>query len=358
MALDPTTQIFATQDDTGTVALVFVENDSPRQTWHVGSEGTITGVPMSTAGKRKDGGFDQTVLALRFRVAQFRTDGLAFNSVTPALNAMVISALLNDGSVTPNADWPGMSSEVSLDANSGASPLDVLSLYRANAYIDVDYLTSYLAARGIDVFTLIPASPTTGAFVKMQAAIVRATDYIDQKYRFAGVKLLQRVGPSTMDANSSFVESWLTPYALSTVSYLTPSTSLQTTQWPRQGAIDDNGDTVNGIPEAVKQACAELAWRVLGGVNLQPDYDKGLVGNGGVVSSITKKVGPLETVTSYDTKFGLGFFASFPIVDRIGHSYFPTVGYRGGLRLLEKILDALLDRQDRDAPEESFELVM
>ena len=29
-----------------------------------------------------------------------------------------------------------------------------------------------------------------------------------------------------------------------------------------------------------------------------------------------------------------------------------------GLRLLEKILDALLDRQDRDAPEESFELVM
>ena len=48
----------------------------------------------------------------------------------------------------------------------------------------------------------------------------------------------------------------------------------------------------------------------------------------------------------------------FPILDRIGHSYFPTVGYRGGIRLLEKILDALLDRRDRDAPEESFELVL
>jgi nitrogenase molybdenum-iron protein beta chain len=48
----------------------------------------------------------------------------------------------------------------------------------------------------------------------------------------------------------------------------------------------------------------------------------------------------------------------FPILDRIGHTYFPTVGYRGGMRLLEKILDAVLDRQDRDAPEESFELVM
>lgn len=48
----------------------------------------------------------------------------------------------------------------------------------------------------------------------------------------------------------------------------------------------------------------------------------------------------------------------FPILDRIGHSYFPTVGYKGGMRLLEKILDVLLDRQDRDAPEERFELVM
>lgn len=48
----------------------------------------------------------------------------------------------------------------------------------------------------------------------------------------------------------------------------------------------------------------------------------------------------------------------FPILDRVGHSYFPTVGYRGGMRFLEKILDALLDRLDRDAPEEGFELVM
>ncbi|MGC9196780.1 MAG: nitrogenase molybdenum-iron protein subunit beta [Syntrophobacteraceae bacterium] len=48
----------------------------------------------------------------------------------------------------------------------------------------------------------------------------------------------------------------------------------------------------------------------------------------------------------------------FPILDRVGHSYFPTVGYRGGMRLLEKILDALLDRKDRDSPEESFELVL
>lgn len=48
----------------------------------------------------------------------------------------------------------------------------------------------------------------------------------------------------------------------------------------------------------------------------------------------------------------------FPIVDRIGHSYFPTVGYNGGIRLLEKMLGAIMDRQDRDATESKFELVM
>jgi nitrogenase molybdenum-iron protein beta chain len=48
----------------------------------------------------------------------------------------------------------------------------------------------------------------------------------------------------------------------------------------------------------------------------------------------------------------------FPILDRLGHSYFPSVGYRGALRLLEKILDALLDRKDRDSSDIEFELVL
>jgi nitrogenase molybdenum-iron protein beta chain len=48
----------------------------------------------------------------------------------------------------------------------------------------------------------------------------------------------------------------------------------------------------------------------------------------------------------------------FPIYDRVGHQYFPTLGYRGALRLTEKILNAILDKQDALAPEEKFELVM
>ncbi|MDG5816395.1 nitrogenase molybdenum-iron protein subunit beta [Chitinispirillales bacterium ANBcel5] len=48
----------------------------------------------------------------------------------------------------------------------------------------------------------------------------------------------------------------------------------------------------------------------------------------------------------------------FPIMDRVGHSCFPRVGYNGSMRILEGILGCLMDRLDRDAPEESFELVM
>ena len=48
----------------------------------------------------------------------------------------------------------------------------------------------------------------------------------------------------------------------------------------------------------------------------------------------------------------------FPIYDRVGHQYMPITGYKGGMRLLEKVLTAVMDRQDRDAPEERYELVM
>ncbi|MCW3490782.1 nitrogenase molybdenum-iron protein subunit beta [Dethiobacter alkaliphilus] len=48
----------------------------------------------------------------------------------------------------------------------------------------------------------------------------------------------------------------------------------------------------------------------------------------------------------------------FPILDRSVHSYLPIVGYKGALRLIEMISNTLLERQDRDAEDEDFELVM
>jgi len=48
----------------------------------------------------------------------------------------------------------------------------------------------------------------------------------------------------------------------------------------------------------------------------------------------------------------------FPILDRSVHSYLPLVGYKGAMRIIEMISNALLDRADRDAKDEDFELVM
>ncbi|WP_159790772.1 nitrogenase molybdenum-iron protein subunit beta [Sodalinema gerasimenkoae] len=48
----------------------------------------------------------------------------------------------------------------------------------------------------------------------------------------------------------------------------------------------------------------------------------------------------------------------WPILDRVGHSYFPTLGYGGSLHLLCTIINTLLDRKDRDDADETFELVL
>ena len=48
----------------------------------------------------------------------------------------------------------------------------------------------------------------------------------------------------------------------------------------------------------------------------------------------------------------------FPILDRAVHPVMPVVGYRGCLRLIEQISNALLDRRDRDSPDEDYELVL
>jgi nitrogenase molybdenum-iron protein beta chain len=48
----------------------------------------------------------------------------------------------------------------------------------------------------------------------------------------------------------------------------------------------------------------------------------------------------------------------FPVLDRAVHPLMPVVGYRGCLRLIEQISNALLERRDRDAADEDFELIL
>jgi len=48
----------------------------------------------------------------------------------------------------------------------------------------------------------------------------------------------------------------------------------------------------------------------------------------------------------------------WPIMDRCGHRFFPSVGYRGAMYLLDKIIDQFFDKDDRENPEELVELVL
>lgn len=48
----------------------------------------------------------------------------------------------------------------------------------------------------------------------------------------------------------------------------------------------------------------------------------------------------------------------FPIFDRAVHYLMPVIGYRGCLRLIEMISNALLDRRDRECKDEDYELVL
>ncbi|MDR2555720.1 MAG: hypothetical protein LBC64_09870 [Fibromonadaceae bacterium] len=50
--------------------------------------------------------------------------------------------------------------------------------------------------------------------------------------------------------------------------------------------------------------------------------------------------------------------AGFPVIDRYGGPLQPIVGYAGGIRLVEQVVNALLDRFDRDVADEDFEIVL
>lgn len=284
-----TEQIFSVQDETGTITQLTIQ-PSPGIIVNVGDVGVYGGFPDDGTAL-EDAPVSQLV---PFTVTQV-LDGQHFSVGTTNANL---------------ADWPASGVITWKTGLNAGMVSQVLEIDGANAYIDVPFFLKYHHSRGNVV-------PSGASPAMMQAAIVQATDYLDQRYRYQGVKLLQTIGFTYFDPAATFVASWLTPYAVDSTTFLTPSTSTQSTEWPRQGVVDYNGDTINGIPKQIQAACAELAIRVLNGTQLQPDYDSSLVSAGGVVSSVTSKIGPLEKITSYDTKLGLGFFASFPIVDRM-----------------------------------------
>lgn len=296
--------IFCVQDRTGTVTQ-FSPSGDPVNPVEIGDTGTYTGTQSWNG---------QTV-TLDFTVNQLvgNNDNGDFG-VTTAIGPFDPNG---NGSGPGNvlaSGWPDSGTVTwTSGANAETSPntLDIYFTTPANAYVTTDWLSQYNLSRGTFVYATSPDD-------QVQQAIVQATDYLDQRYRYKGIKLLQFFTEPNFDPMIAYIDPWLLPFAMSdNAAYWMPSTTQQHTEWPRQGSVDFNGDSVYGIPIAVKSACAELALRALNGVTLQADYDSNVVANGAIVSELEQVVGPIRQTTTYDTKLGIGFFPDFPHVTRL-----------------------------------------
>lgn len=284
--------VYCVQNESGTATqLTLMPSPSPAIVpVEVGDLGLYEGIP-------DDGTTTETFQSVPFEVMAVLEDGYQFT--VRAVNANM-------------SDWPANGLITWQTGGNVTEQSYVTGIDGANAYITVEEFVKYHNARGNSV----PVGKTTA---DIRSAIVKSTDYLDQRYRFSGVKLLSNLNSaaSAFATAGLLYQSWLTPYALVSSRYPVATTSNQTTEWPRQGVVDFNGNTVNGIPRAIREACAECAIRVLSGVDLQPDFNTDLGGGGGLVKSIMKKVGPLETSITYDTVQGVGFFATIPQVTRL-----------------------------------------
>lgn len=289
-------EIFCVQDRTGTAAQLVLEAALPSLP-DVGDTGTYTGRDYKGA-----------IIALDFTVGAVNdASNICITTMTPTGGP---------GDVT-KSNWPKSGVITWLTGeNVNVSPdTVVLKKHPANAYITPEFYIDYHASRGNNVAES-PLDP-------IRYAIVKGTDYLNQKYRYKGLKLLQYLSSSALDPMLIYLDPWIIPASLGSAGMgipgrgFAPAHTSQFTEWPRQGVVDFNGDSVYGVPQVIMEACAEAAIRVQNGTELQPDFDPDIAGGGGVIQSFTNKIGPIEESKTFDTKLGIGFFPDFPQIKRM-----------------------------------------
>ena len=152
---------------------------------------------------------------------------------------------------------------------------DGTGLTSATAYVAVAFVDDYHTDRG--------NTKWAGTTAVKQSAIIRATDYVDKRFR-------------TMFRGSK-------------------GSSGQALQWPRVNAADDQGFWFTGLPTALKKAIAEYALRALLYNVLIPDPklpspQQSMISGAtnstsvstGVVKSEEKSVGPITKKVTYATQ--------------------------------------------------------
>jgi hypothetical protein len=125
----------------------------------------------------------------------------------------------------------------------------------ANAYIDVATFKAYHDSRGNDY--------SAYSDTLIQKAIVRATDFVDTRFTYKGVKL------NTDPENAPQFTQWprragseqFAPWY--DINFLTPLVDVSLGADTFVALVGPDGTQILGIPEAVKRATAEYALRAL-----------------------------------------------------------------------------------------------
>lgn len=142
----------------------------------------------------------------------------------------------------------------------------------ANAYLSVAEFKAYHDARNNDY-----SGAATDAAIEY--TIIKATDYIDQRFNFVGKKLLGRD---------------------------------QTTEWPRSSAWDKDRYYITGLPVELKEACAEYALRAISAA-LNPDPTRDDTGQ--TIQSKSETVGPLSESFTF-TEGAMFRMPKYPAADQ------------------------------------------
>jgi hypothetical protein len=145
-----------------------------------------------------------------------------------------------------------------------------LGLPDSNGYISVASFKAYHDDRGNSYATYSDAL--------IEKAIVRASDYLDTRFSFIGIRRLV----------------------------------TQKMEWPRYNAFYHDGRIADSVPIEIAEACAEYALRSLAAA-LAPDPVSDTSGR--MVTSETKEVGPISTSKTFARGGSATSFKPYPIVD-------------------------------------------
>ncbi len=157
---------------------------------------------------------------------------------------------------------------------------DGTGLANANSYASLDFANEYHRLRDNVVWTNATDHNKVGA-------LIRATDYVDRRWRFVG---------------SLFK-------------------ATQALAWPRLDAFDAEGnDQSETVPKGIQEAAAEYALRALTSASVLNNTDP-LLPDGGreelVVVGKRERVGPIEEETRFSEGLARRTIKSYPSADRI-----------------------------------------